>query len=195
LASDWRPRHATLRASRTAPTGRESRGTGVSTCALRGRAGSLRFCAGRGLRRRRWLSPGERPSLALDARRRRPHHPRGGEGQVLPLDVARPARRSLPALVPQRVRRHSVDAPRLRGSPRAHEHHARRQGADRRLRRRPARRHRPLGRALAENTPEGHIGRPRFLELGRGAGAHRDLAGRANQAPARREARRSTAPG
>jgi hypothetical protein len=56
---------------------------------------------------------------------------------------------------------------------------------DRRLHRRPARRHRPLGRALATNAPEGHLRRARFLELGRGAGPHRDLAGGADQAPAR----------
>ncbi|HEX6763593.1 MAG TPA: site-specific integrase [Gaiellaceae bacterium] len=129
-----------------------------------------------------------RPS-ALDARRGRTDHPRSREGQELPLDTARPARRAIPPLVPQRVRRHRVDAPRLRGGTRPDEPHAGRPGAHRRLRRRPPRCHRSLGRAFATDPAEGHVGRPRLLELGRGTRPHRDLTGRAHQATTRRETR------
>jgi hypothetical protein len=132
---------------------------------------------------------------ALDARRGGTDHPGSCEGQELPLDTARPARRALPPLVPQRVRRDGVDASRLRGLLARMSLNARRQVADRRLRRRPPRRHRLVGRAFAANPAEGHVRHSRILELGRGTRPYRDLAGRSHQAAARRETRRAASAG
>ena len=80
----------------------------------------------------------------LDPRRRRANDARGRAGPELPGDAAGNDGRTLPPMVPQRVRRDSRHAPRLRGDSRPDGAHPRRQAAGRRLDRRPARRHRPV---------------------------------------------------
>jgi integrase/recombinase XerD len=72
---------------------------GRSARALRRR----RARPGRLDRREQYLASFEQLATKLDARRRRPDHPGGREGQVLPVDADRPRGRPLHSLVPERI--------------------------------------------------------------------------------------------
>src|SRR6266508_4548828 len=167
VASYWRPRHASLRGWRPQLGKRGSR----TIRAVNSRS-STSLSASRPTRspRARHRSPLQWRTGTLDAGRGRPDHPRGGEGQVVSQDAARSARRPLPALVPQRVRRDRLDNSRLRGRARAHESPPRRPGASRGLDRGPPRGDRHLGDEARAYPREGHLRDPNLLGLGRGGG-------------------------